>query len=82
MRLGVLQGPGEINANTDLAKEFSSQERYRLRVEASLTKLNHTNFTPTALNVSNASTFGVLNATLRQGLVGNRTGQLAVRLDF
>ncbi len=81
--LGILQGPGEINVNAGLAKEFSFQEHYRLRFEATFTNvLNHTNFAPPALNISNSSTFGVLTATLPQGLGGNRTGQLAVRLDF
>lgn len=81
--LGILQGPGEINVNAGLAKEFSFQERYHLRFEASFTNvLNHTNFAPPALNISNSSTFGVLTATLPQSLGGNRTGQLAVRLDF
>jgi hypothetical protein len=81
--LGILQGPGEINVNAGLAKEFSFHEHYRLRFEATFTNvLNHTNFAPPALNISNASTFGVLTATLPQGLGGNRTGQLAVRFDF
>jgi hypothetical protein len=81
--LGILQGPGEINVNAGLAKEFSFHEHYRLRFEATFSNvLNHTNFAPPALNVSNASTFGVLTATLPQGLGGNRTGQLALRLDF
>jgi hypothetical protein len=81
--LGILQGPGEINVNAGLAKEFSFKEHYRLRFESTFTNvLNHTNFAPPALNISNSSTFGVLTATLPQGLGGNRTGQLAVRLDF
>ena len=71
------------NVNAGLAKEFSFQERYHLRFEATFTNvLNHTNFAPPALNVSNSSTFGVLTSTLPQGLGGNRTGQLAMRLDF
>ena len=81
--LGTLQGPGEINVNAGLAKLFFFKEHYRLRFEATFTNvLNHTNFAPPSLNVSNPSTFGVLDATLPQGLGGNRTGQLAVRLDF
>jgi hypothetical protein len=81
--LGVLQGPGETNVNAGLAKEFSFQEHYRLQIEATFTDvINHTNIAPPALNISNASTFGVLTATLPQGLGGNRTGQLAVLLDF
>jgi len=81
--VGVLQGPGEANVNAGLAKQFSLTERFRLRFEATFTNvLNHTNFAPPALNISNPSTFGVLDATLPQGLGGNRTGQLALRLDF
>jgi hypothetical protein len=81
--LGILQGPGEINLNAGLAKEVSFREHHRLRFEATFTNvLNRTNFAPPALNISNSSTFGVLTATLPQGLGGNRTGQLAVRLDF
>ncbi len=81
--LGILEGPGEINVNAGLAKEVSFREHYRLRFEATFTNvLNHTNFAPPALNISNASTFGVLDATLPQGLGGNRTGQLALRLAF
>ena len=81
--VGILEGPGEINVNAGLAKQFSLTERFHLRFEGTFTNvLNHTNFAPPSLNVSNPSTFGVLNATLPQGLGGNRTGQLALRLDF
>jgi hypothetical protein len=81
--LGILEGPGEINVNAGLAKQFSLGEGFRLRFEATFTNvLNHTNFTAPALNISNPSTFGVLENTLPQGLGGNRTGQLALRLDF
>ncbi len=81
--LGTLQGPGLINVNAGLAKQFLVKEHYRLRFEATFTNvLNHTNFAPPALNISNPSTFGVLDATLPQGLGGNRTGQAALRLDF
>ena len=44
--------------------------------------INHSNFAPPATNVSNTNTFGALTAVLPQGLGGNRTGQLALRLDF
>jgi hypothetical protein len=81
--LGILEGPGEINVNAGLAKQFAFTERVHLRFEATFTNvLNHANFAPPAMNISNPSTFGVLNATLPQGLGGNRTGQLALRLDF
>jgi hypothetical protein len=55
----------------------------RVRFEATFTNvLNHTNFAPPALNLGNPSNFGVLQAALPQGSGGNRTGQLALRLDF
>jgi hypothetical protein len=55
----------------------------RLRFEASFTNIfNRSNFAPPALNISNPSTFGVLTSVLPQGNGGNRTGQLALRLDF
>jgi hypothetical protein len=81
--LGNLQGPGMVNVNMGLAKVFEIRERYRLRVEASFTNvLNHVNFAPPAMNVGNPSNFGVLQAALPQGNGGNRTGQVALRLDF
>jgi hypothetical protein len=81
--VGVLQGPGMINVNTGLAKVVQLKEGYKLRFEASFTNvLNHTNFAPPALNVGNPTSFGVLQAALPQGNGGNRTGQVALRLDF
>jgi hypothetical protein len=81
--VGILEGPGEINVNAGLAKQISLGERFHLRFEATFTNvLNHSNFAPPSLNISNQSTFGVLTSTLPQGLGGNRTGQLALRLDF
>jgi hypothetical protein len=59
------------------------RERYRLRFEATFTNLfNRSNFAPPQTNISNTSTFGALTAVLPQGLGGNRTGQVALRLDF
>jgi hypothetical protein len=81
--VGNLQGPGMINVNTGLAKVFQIKEHARLRFEATFTNvLNHTNYAPPALNIGNPSNFGVLQAALPQGSGGNRTGQLALRLDF
>ncbi|MGB9514972.1 MAG: carboxypeptidase regulatory-like domain-containing protein [Candidatus Acidiferrum sp.] len=81
--LGILQGPGMIDVDAGLAKHFQITERLRLRFEATFTNvLNNTNFASPATNVSNPNTFGVLQAALPQGAGGNRTGQLALRLDF
>jgi len=66
-----------------LSKIFQIRERLRLRFEATFTNaLNHTNFAPPATYVSDPSTFGVLQSAQTAGQGGNRTGQLALRLDF
>jgi hypothetical protein len=81
--LGILQGPGLIDVDLGLAKQFQIKERLRLRFEASFTNaLNHSNYAPPATNISNPSTFGVLQSVLPQGSGGNRVGQGSLRLDF
>ena len=81
--VGILHGPGMVDVDSGLAKRFNISERVHLRFEATFTNvLNHTNFAPPALNIGNPSTFGVLDAALPQGQGGNRTGQLALRLEF
>lgn len=81
--LGILQGPGMVNSNAGLAKSISLHERYKLRFEATFTNvINHSNFAPPATNISNTTTFGALTSVLPQSLGGNRTGQVALRLDF
>ena len=80
--LGILQGPHMIDVDMGLAKRFNVGERYHVRFEATFTNiLNHTNFAPPAMNISSPS-FGVLQSALPQGSGGNRTGQLALRVDF
>ena len=81
--VGILEGPGTIAVNAGLAKGFQLREGVRLRFEATFTNvLNHTNFAPPATNYSSPSTFGVLDAAQTAENAGNRTGQLALRLDF
>ena len=81
--VGILQGPGMIDVDLGLAKQFPIGERARLRFEISFTNvLNHVNYAPPATNISNPSTFGVLQSALPQGSGGNRVGQAALRLDF
>jgi hypothetical protein len=58
-------------------------ESLRLRSEATFTNvLNHTNYPPPATNVSDPATFGILQSQQSAENAGNRTGQLALRLDF
>ena len=81
--VGILEGPGTISVSAGLSKIFPIRERARLRFECTFTNaLNHTNFAPPASNTSSPETFGVLQSAQTAGQGGNRTGQLALRLDF
>ena len=81
--VGILEGPGTIAVNAGLSKTIAFRESVRLRFEATFTNaLNHTNFAPPATNVSSPSTFGVLQSAQTAEYGGNRTGQMALRLDF
>jgi hypothetical protein len=81
--VGILEGPGTIAVNAGLSKVWPIKEKLHIRFEATFTNaLNHTNFAPPAMNVSNPSTFGVLQSAQTAEYGGNRTGQVALRLDF
>jgi len=81
--VGILEGPGTIAVNGGLAKKILIREGLKLRFEATFTNaLNHTNFAPPATNVSSPSTFGILTSAQTAEYGGNRTGQLALRIDF
>jgi len=81
--VGILEGPGTIAVSAGLSKIFPIRERVRLRFESTFTNaLNHTNFAPPASYVSSPATFGILQSAQTAGQGGNRTGQLALRLDF
>lgn len=82
-RVGSLEAPGTVAVSAGLAKSMAIRENVKLRFEATFTNvLNHTNFAPPATNWSNPSTFGVLQSAQTAENAGNRTGQLALRLDF
>jgi hypothetical protein len=81
--VGILEGPGTAAVNAGLSKTMKLREGLRLRFEATFTNvLNHTNFAPPATNVSSPGTFGVLQSAQTAENGGNRTGQVALRLDF
>jgi hypothetical protein len=81
--VGILQGPGTASVSLGLAKNFALTERAKLRFESTFTNvLNHTNFAPPATQIDNAATFGVLSAPQTAENAGNRTGQVALRLEF
>ena len=81
--VGILQGPGTVAFNLGAAKTFPIHETVHARFEATFTNvLNHTNFAPPATQIDNTLTFGVLSAAQTAENAGNRTGQVALRLEF
>jgi hypothetical protein len=79
--------PATLNAislvSGGLAKVFAIRESVHLRFESTFTNiLNHTNYAPPATNISNPASFGVLTAAQTAENAGNRTGQVALRLEF
>ena len=81
--VGILQGPGTAAVSLGLAKVFPLTERVRMRFESTFTNvLNHTNFAPPATQIDVPATFGVLSAPQTAENTGNRTGQLALRVEF
>jgi len=80
--VGILQGPGTTAASLGLAKVFHVTEGVKVRFESTFTNvLNHTNFAPPATQIDNP-TFGVLSAPQTAENAGNRTGQVALRVEF
>jgi hypothetical protein len=81
--VGILEGPGTAAASLGLAKVFNIRESVKLRFESTFTNvLNHTNFLPPATQIDVPATFGVLSAPQTAENAGNRTGQLALRVQF
>ncbi len=81
--VGILQGPGTAAVSLGVAKSFQITEGLHARFESTFTNvLNHTNFAPPATVVDSPSTFGQLIGAQTAENAGNRTGQLALRLDF
>jgi hypothetical protein len=81
--VGTLRGPGTVAIAGGLSKTFSLREKARLRFEATFTNLpNHPNFAPPSVDVSAPATFGKITSVQSAENSGNRTGQLAIRIDF
>jgi hypothetical protein len=81
--VGILEGPGTVAIAGGISKTFAVKENVRLRFEATFTNLpNHPNFAPPAVDVSSPATFGKITSVQSAENSGNRTGQLALRLDF
>jgi hypothetical protein len=81
--VGSLEAPGTIAVAAGLAKVIAIREGWSLRFESTFTNvLNRTNFAPPQTNISNQASFGVLTAAQTAENAGNRTGQIALRLQF
>jgi hypothetical protein len=81
--VGTLEAPGTIAVSAGLAKIIAVRENWRLRFESTFTNvLNHTNYAPPVTNISNQASFGVLTAAQTAENAGNRTGQIALRVEF
>ena len=81
--VGSLEGPGTVAVAAGMAKVFSLSEGVHMRFESTFTNIiNRANFAIPATNISNASTFGVLTSVQTSNNAGNRTGQVALRIDF
>ncbi|MGC2398208.1 MAG: TonB-dependent receptor [Acidobacteriaceae bacterium] len=80
--VGILQGPGTAVVSMGLAKQFVITEKVHARFESTFTNvLNHTNFAPPVTAID-SSTFGALTGPQTAENAGNRTGQVALRVDF
>jgi hypothetical protein len=81
--VGSLEGPGTVAVNAGLAKVMPIGENWSLRFEATFTNvLNHTNFAPPTTDISTPASFGALTTAQTAESAGNRTGQVALRLNF
>jgi len=81
--VGILQGPPTLAIAGGMAKNFTLNEGVKLRLEATFTNLpNHPNFAPPSVDLSAPATFGKITSVQSAENSGNRTGQLALRLDF
>jgi hypothetical protein len=81
--VGSLEGPGTAAVALGLAKVVPLRESLHLRFEATFTNvLNHPNFAPPTTDISSPTSFGALTTAETAEGAGNRTGQVALRLDF
>ena len=82
-RVGSLVGPGTVAVAAGLSKTFALGERVRMKFESTFTNLpNHLNYAPPSTDVSSPATFGKITSVQSSENAGNRTGQLALRVEF
>jgi hypothetical protein len=82
-RVGSLLGPGTVAVAGGVSKSFAIGERVRVKFESTFTNLlNHLNYAPPSVDVSSPATFGKITSVQSSENAGNRTGQLALRVEF
>jgi len=82
-RVGSLLGPGTVAIAAGLSKTFALGERVHMKFESTFTNLpNHLNYAPPSTDASSPSTFGKITSVQSSENAGNRTGQVALRIEF
>jgi hypothetical protein len=80
--ISTLVGPGTVNLNAGLAKNFTITESVRIRIQASFTNaLNHLNLANPVLAIDSSSV-GQITSARPADFGGNRTGQIGARIEF
>ena len=80
--VGILEAPGAAAIAAGLSKTFRFTESLTMRLESTFTNLpNHPNFAP-PLPFVGSPLFGKLTTVYGGENAGNRTGQIAARLDW
>ena len=81
-RVGSLLGPGTVAISGGMTKAFNVNEHLRVKFESTFTNLiNHSNYAPPSTDVT-SSTFGQITTVQTSENAGNRTGQVALRIEF
>jgi len=81
-RVGSLVGPGTVAIAGGLSKTFALGEKVHIKLESTFTNLpNHLNYAPPSTDVT-SSTFGKITSVQTAENAGNRTGQVALRIEF
>ena len=80
--VGDIVGPGTVNLSAGLKKRFVLTERVHMQAEGTFTNvLNHLNLNDPNLNTTSPA-FGTITSARGSDFGGNRTGQVAIRLEF
>jgi len=81
--VGSLVGPGTVAVAGGVSKSFAIGEGIHMKIESTFINLpNHLNYAPPAVDVSSAATFGKTTSVQTSENAGNRTGQVALRIEF